>query len=72
MTPKGDSWAKSMTMGAQSADVFRGNQAEAEQTMARAGVKPPRVCQCSNPCQHTDADGDSFCIYCGRAPRERA
>lgn len=72
MSPKGDSWAKSMTMGAQSADVFRGNQAEAERTMARAGVKAPKCCGCLNPCTHTDSDGDVLCIYCGRTPRGRA
>lgn len=50
-------------------EIFRGDQRQAEATMAAHGVKPPRACNCVNPCTHTDSDGDVLCIYCGRAPR---
>lgn len=55
--------------GASRAANFTGGQAEAEAAMRAAGIRPPRACGCLNPAHHTDYEGDTTCIYCGRAPR---
>lgn len=45
------------------------DQLQAERNMAKAGQKPPKLCECSSPMLEYDEDGFLWCHKCARHRR---